>query len=579
MERAAISSMNKAIRLTVILLEAAILLFAVGCVERHSTQLNPNKQPRTFFWLMPESTLASGISKQELHWWAEDQDGFVIGYLVAVVPDIATIPEPDTLSYVYTTKNDSLLSFPIRVSNQTFLVAVRAIDNSFNIQLPEGAFVKLSPEPFWDKNSNGVYDAGDVLLPLLLNSMDQQGAKECFPVKNSPPTIDYDVDLADPSVIAEPPKITFPVASFSWIGSDIDGDETIVSYRISLNDSTFSAPVVVSRSVTTVTLAVPRATLDGATGSTVTADVLIGSFPNLIKVGALSGLRLEDTNKVYVQAVDVAGDRSAPLRFPSKGRTWYVKKPHGKLLIVADYIGSGDSSAVRRYYMDSVFARITALQNDGYDYLNIRTDTTSTRALGSLVPALQHINPAFVKTLQLYDCVLWYTDAMPSLDVAQYSLYHYWSNGGHVIFTTKFTDPFNNHDPAKAFRDIVPIDTLAEVPLADSTGSAVTKFSGNIVPDSSLSEDVYPALCFKQRIAAGFCIYPIVKSAGARYLYYLPAKTGSDGYPQTPICVIDENKRVIFITLALERLSATYPVNGGVIKFFEKAFQDFGLYQ
>jgi hypothetical protein len=33
------------------------------------------------------------------------------------------------------------------------------------------------------------------------------------------------------------PEITFTVATFSWIGSDLDGDETIREYQYALNDT------------------------------------------------------------------------------------------------------------------------------------------------------------------------------------------------------------------------------------------------------------------------------------------------------------------------------------------------------
>ncbi len=557
------------------------MMFSLSsCVKRHSTQLLPNQSPRTYFWIIPDTGIATGISKQVLRWWGEDPDGFVTGYIVAIVPNLTTIPNPDTLQYFYTKKTDSLINFPLRQVHQIFLVSIRSIDNTFDVILPEGALIKLYPHCYWDKNNNNIFDADDIELPTLMSALDLKGAKQKFPIKNSPPTLLYVPDEADPMVYAEPPKVTFTVASFSWKGKDIDDDETIVSYRISLNDSAFTSPVTVSSSITTITLAVPRSRSDGAT-TVVDADVLIGTSPNLITIGRLSGLRLNDTNKLYVQAIDIAGDRSEILRFPSKNRTWYVKKPKGKLLVVADYIGGGDSAAVKRYYIDSVFAKIPALQADGFDYINIRIDTTSTRSLGGMVPALQHINPAFIKTLKLYNCVFWYTDAIPSLPVAQYSLYDYWNSddGGHLIFTTKFTDPFDNHDPAKAFRDFVPIDTLSDVALKDFSGSVVTRFSGYVAADSSENTDLYPPLLFKQRIATGFCVYPIVKNISARYIYYLPSSNYPQEYSTTPVAVMDEKKRAIFITIALERFSATYPTGGGVIEFFKKAFRDFDIYQ
>ncbi|MCX7984717.1 MAG: hypothetical protein N3A63_07440 [Bacteroidetes bacterium] len=551
-----------------------------GCVKRHPSATLQNQPPRTYFWLVPDSVLADGISKQTLHWWGEDPDGIVKAYLLAVVPDLQALPTPDTLEYTFTYKSDSLLSFPIRQARQTFLVALRAVDNSFSPTLPEGIKVRLYPQFYWDVNRNGIYDGGDVDLSVYRGAVDMYGAQQQIPIRNTPPQLHYVSDEADPSVYAEPPKVTFPTASFSWIGTDIDGNETITSYRLSLNDSTFTFSLVISGRYTTVTLIVPRQRLDNTNTTVVDADVVVGTSSNLRSLGTLSGLRLNDTNKLYVQAVDIAGDRSKPLRFPSPGRTWYVKKPRGKLLIVADYIGGGDSSLVRRYYFDSVFARIPAVVADGFDFLNIRIGTTQTRSLGEYVPALQHINPAFIQMLRMYECVLWYTDGTPSYAVARYSLPEYCNAGGHLIFTMKFLNQYDdNGDPGNALLDIVPIDTLSRTSFRDTNGVSVTRFSGLIVPDSSMGNDIYPPLVFKLNIQAGICLYPVVKNVAARYLYYLPDSKAPFVYRRTPVAVMDERKRIIFLTLPLDRMSAVYPMGGGVIEFFKKAFRDFGIYQ
>jgi hypothetical protein len=547
-------------RKKILFLAAVIIAMAwsnIGCVKEYPNQPLSNVPPRTFFWLYPSDTIiATGISKQELRWWGEDRDGYVIGFLLAVVPNLSAIPDPDTLTYTYVTTTDSVISFPLRQELQTFLVVVRAIDNTFNYSLPVGSNVKLSPFPFWDKNGDGLFDSADVRFDDFENSLDMNGAQQQFPTKNTPPTINYVADVLNDTVYAQPPQITFTVAAFSWEGHDFDGDETIASYRLSLNDSTFANPLVVPSNVKTVTLAVPRGRSDSATSSLVDADVLFGTSPSLRKIGTLPGLRLDAANALYVQSVDVAGDRSKFLAFPSGGRSWFVQKPSGRLLLVIDYIGGGDSAAVRRFYTDSVLAQIGI----PYDMLNLRT--------GTMVPSTQHLNPAFIKTLKLYTCVIWYTDPSPNLTIARTTLFDYWnsSDGGHLIYSAKYADPNAIPDAGHAYRDIAPLDSLGSMPLG------VTRFD----PDSAIiTSDTYPIMRFKSRnAAAGICIFPIYKNAAAQYIYSLPA---TSSYPLTNVGVIDGTKRAIFFNIPLDKLGASMPSGQGVVAFFRKAFEEFGI--
>lgn len=552
--------MNTTKRNTILICIAALLasfLPESGCVKEFPSQLLPNVPPQTFFWLYPsDTTIATGISKQELRWWGEDRDGYVVGYLLAVVPNQLSIPHPDTLTYTFVTTTDSIISFPLRQARQTFLVAIHAVDNTFAYPLPAGSHVRLDPFPYWDKNVDGFFDSSDARLDNLINSMDLSGATQRFPTRNTPPTISYVADASNDTLDAQPPLISFTVAAFSWVGHDFDGDETIASYRLSLNDSTFANPLIVSSNVTTVTLAVPRGRSDSATSMTVDADVLFGTSPALRKLGTLPGLRMDAPNALYVQSVDVAGDRSTFLPFPSKGRSWYVEKPRGKMLMVIDYVIGGDSAAVRQFYTDSVFTRIGI----SYDMLNLRA--------GTMVPATQHLNPAFIKTLKLYNCVFWYSDAAPSLALARTSLFDYWNSadGGHLIYSAKYTDPDAIPDAGHAYRDIAPLDSLASAPLA------VTKFD----PDSAVATSAtYPTMRFKLgRTVAGICIFPLYKNAAAEYIYSFPA---TSSYPLTYVGVIDGTKRMIFFNIPLDKMGATIPDGQGVVGFFQKALIEFGL--
>jgi hypothetical protein len=562
----------------------ALVVLEFACVKQHTNAPLANQPPQTFFWLYPDTGIATGVSRQQLRWWGEDADGYVVGYLLAIEPDMVTIPAPDTLTYAYVTVSDSLISFPLRQKTQTFLVAVHSIDNTFRFALPVGAAVKLSPFPYWDKNGNGTYDPiTDVNLDGLTGAMDPNGARQRFPTINTPPVIDYVYDMSDPSLVAQPPTMTFTVASFSWAGRDLDGDETIKLYRISLNDSTFSNPVTVSSSVTTVTLAVPRSRSDAAS-ALVDADVLVGSSPNLRTVGTIPGLKLDAPNALYVESIDVAGDSSRQfLRFPTSGRTWFVKKPRGRMLVVSDYT-KADTSVVRIFYRDSVFTRVGAGQFGNYDVLDLGLGKSQTSLgvvkPGILVPSFQHINPALTKTLKLFDCVFWYTDATPTLIVAQYTLFDYWtsSDGGHLVYSTEFQ---TLNDPSGALQDFTPVDSVSSVSLLPPLTYPLpgdNQIPGGylLYPDSSEAGDIYPLLEFGTRFSYSFNMRPIYKNAGARYIYHLQPD-GRGHYIGMPnLGVIDESKRMVFMALSLNYLTGSSK-GKGVAAFFNKVFQEFGL--
>ncbi|MCX6121642.1 MAG: hypothetical protein NTX44_08490 [Ignavibacteriales bacterium] len=547
--------------LALCVLAIAVIVLHNGCTKQYTNQPHLNTQPQTFLWLYPSDTsIADGVSRQQLHWWGEDRDGFVNGYLLSVVPDLIVVPHPDTLAYRFVTSTDSLIAFPLRQARQTFLVDVHAVDNTFTYPLPAGSIIRITPFSYWDQNGNGIFDGTDVRLNTLADAMDPNGAKQRFPTINTPPAIDYVFDSANDTMYAQPPSQTFTVAGFSWVGHDFDGDETIASFRISLNDSLFSHPFTIPSSVTTITLAVPRSTSDAATSSLVDADVLWGTSPNLHKAGTVSGLHMDANNTLYVQSVDVAGAMSKSIVFPSKGNRWYVKKPRGNILMVVDYDGT-DLGSVQSFYVDSVFKRINGITTD-----------TLNLADGKMIPSGQHVNPALTKTLKLYNCVVWFTDPSPNLDLARNVLFDYWSSsdGGHLIYSAHYADPNAVPDAGHAYRDIAPIDSLGSAPLS------VTKFTGIVSPDSSVSADIYPVMGFKSRVAgAGICIFPLYPNAAAHTIYFLPATTS---YPLTSAGVIDDTKRVIFFNIPLDRMAATSSIgNSGVVEFFKKAFSEFGL--
>ncbi|MBI4546724.1 MAG: hypothetical protein HY707_01995 [Ignavibacteriae bacterium] len=512
-----------------------------SCTEEIPDNPVLNLQPRTFMWLFPDSTIHEGNSRQHIRWWGEDPDGVIKGYLFAAgkfLNAAGQLPSPDTITWRWVTVNDSIVAFPLLVRRDTFEIAVRAVDNTFTGNLQEQAVIRFVPFVYHDKNDNGVFDGDDEQLPSLADAADPRGATLRIPLLNQPPSVTFAPNPNKPEEIMQQPETTYTTATFSWVGTDPDGDKTIAEYRIALNDPSDSSRwVSLPGNISLISLYVPRSRSDTA-GSEVTADLYGGKFLSRQFLGQLSGLKLNALNRFYVQARDVAGDFSKVDSLPAGLRFWYVRKPSSRLLAVIDYI-TADAESARRAYR-AAFSQINLPSGNlgNYDEINIGrginvTDKQNAAAglsnprFGALVPPF--IDPAFIYTLFLYDYVFWYTDQYPSIPVAQLSLFQYYNSifdgrRGKVIFSTTFgTRP----DPRGLLRDFAPIDSVSVVNLVSGRplptyGDSRIPGGYYVYPDSSEPSNIYPTLRFNTNLFAHLVsLRPIFKRADARYIYHM----------------------------------------------------------
>lgn len=516
-------------------LHIILLLFLVisGCSKEHPDEPLLNKTPHTYLWLFPDTSISEGISRQHIRWWGEDPDGLIKGYLFTFGKFLTTdghIAAADTLRWTWTAKNDTVLAFPLVTKRDTFQIGVKGVDNQFTTNLPEHAIVRFNPSAYWDQNDNGIFDSLDLPLPSLPASLDPLGATLPMPLLNQPPSLVFARNPNDPSNVMQQPETTFTAATFSWIGSDPDGDETIINYEIALNDTADSTRwISVKGNVQLISLVVPRVRSDTA-GAEVDVDVMTGTYATgRFTIGRISHLRLNALNTFYIRARDIAGDASKIVQMPSKGGHWYVKKPVSRLLIISDYLNTDSSTALTFYR--STFAKIS-----GFDYgevLNIARGLTAQQKkdskIGVLVPPF--IDPALVNTLHLFDIVFWFTDQIPSLAVAQYPLFQYVRDPihhGKVIFTTAFE---SSSDPRGAIKDFAPIDSVSSVDLSTSRLLPTlgdTRVPGGyvLVPDSSDQSNIYPPLRFDP-VRVNYSVYlrPIYRRADAKYIYHVQNDT------------------------------------------------------
>ena len=556
-----------------------LLLTSLSCNERITDQPYGNAPPQTFLWLYPETTIGTTVSRQHLRWWGEDPDGIVRGYLFAfrtLTSDPAGIPVPDTLRYTWTSRNDSVFAFPLDTLFRKYVVAVRAVDDRF-AGLRDQSIVRLWPFAYKDANDNGLFDAADTLLPTLGSAVDPIGASLVFPIRNTPPSIIFVPNPNDPNQSIKQPDTTFTVATFAWKASDPDGDNTLVSYRIALNDTSDPGNWLqdIPLRDTVVTLVVPRARGDAASdvpGTTVSADVYAGNFLGRQYVGQLRGLRLNTENVLYVQAKDVAGEFSLPILMPSGTSRWYVRKPRSRVLLVSDYIATVFDNPLPTYL--TALGNATGTSPADLDVLDIgRGLTTSDKNLGKPGPMVPpFVDPALINTFLLYDVVVWYTDRFPSLGVAQLSLFMYLQKGGRVIFSSTF---LNSADPRGALKDFAPIDSVCSEDLLNppvpSRGSSVLAANLPVLPDSTDPGDLYPQLAVNASPPfSTIFMRPIYRRSDARYVYHLqPDPNLYIGSPN--VAVVDGQRRIIFIGLPLHLLNNTSAGNPlGLTAFFAK---------
>ena len=560
---------------------ACFLLFS--CSKDFEDHPAANQTPKTFLWLIPDDTLGVGVSRQHLRWWGEDPDGVVKGFLFAfnvTSGEVTSLPNPDTLKYCWVTGNDTLILFPLDTLMRKFTVYVRSVDNTFR-DLPNQSIVRFTPTPYWDKNANGTFDAGDEQLSGILQAVDPRGAVQTFPIRNTPPQIIFTSNPFDATRAQKQPDTTFTVASFAWHASDADGDNTLLSYRIALNDtSTPDRWTSIPLRDTLVTLVVRREISDTA-GAEVTADVYGGAFLGRRLLGTVPGLRLNAFNRLFVQSRDIAGEYSTAITMPSGAATWYVKRPRPRpsptartVLLVSDYITS-DSAAAEQTYRSSL-ANMIGGEHTQVDRLNIGMGLTASvkgdgnrpgSAIGVMVPPF--IDPALIQTFLLYDYVLWYTDRFPSLRVAQLSLFPYLQNGGKVIFSTTFAFSV---DTRGALRDFAPIDSIRS--SLDANG-----VYGNyrVLADSTNLSNLYPDLAFDTlfipQATHSVLVRSLYRRSDARYIYHLQADTANitPRYPGTlNVAVVDGQQSIVFVGLPLHLLNNT--ANGrGLTAFFNKA--------
>jgi hypothetical protein len=463
----------------------------------------PNQPPKTF--TVVDTIVRSGddrfTSTVVLNWWGTDPDGFVQGYEFTFDPN----PGPATL-WVYTEKTDStfLLTVPSGQDTFDFRFTVRAIDN--------------------------------------LGARDPQPASLRYPVKNTAPAVEFVYAPAGGNPLAGGfPLVSFPVLRYEWLGSDPDGLATLEGYELVLND-TLNAANILTLSATFSELILKAESL---TGNGSACLVYPGQNENPLSE-RMQGLVFEDTNYVYVRAVDQSGARSAW----QASRPTYVKRPSSSFLLVNAY-GSDPNPDLNAGNIETLYqTELSGIGINSYDQVRIF------QRQGSQFVNLSPNNRTQSMVFALFEQILWVgPDFDISIVFAQNTLGSFLNAGGKVMLSlaSSLGSPVVSN-----FYEFSPIDSLQTPPagfefLMSDTSTVMPLASG------------YPGLTYRGFTSS---IRPIKFVGGVQPLYRanILQRGGANPFPPFPVysgnSVImgmrtnnSNNSKFIITTLELHRLN------------------------
>ncbi|MCX6639906.1 MAG: hypothetical protein NTW14_05415 [bacterium] len=421
---------------------------ADGTTGGNHTQTG-NLPPVTHLFLYPDSTgLDTSSSVLQLHWWGDDPDGWVVGYYLRW-DYFETSPLLDSIWLPF---ESALFYLPLDTAFDNFTVTVKAVDNSASWNWPEGTMLAAAEggseqitagildyiewEAFLDRGSEPeVYDTGDSLIwagniegvqtqpgtelipyiggeisPYLLpptnstGAMDLTGASLLFPIRNTPPVVDFRIE-SNPTLNPGDIYKTFPTRSFFWEATDLDGNETI--------DSCYYA-------------------LDPLPGDT-SWITLAGDQTSV----TLSDLPASNSHRFFLFVQDIAGARSPIVRFPASDSSyWQVVEPISNLLIVDDYVDDTNNQALNFY--KTIFDSLTGI---GGQY--------SVWEVGANLP---YSNGDLLATLSYFDRVYWYTFyGLSNYPQALGTLSTYLENGGTLLISASQLDTASGVVPVDSF--------------------------------------------------------------------------------------------------------------------------------
>lgn len=351
-----------------------------------------------------------------LHWSGEDRDGYVAKYEFSF----------DGINWTETKNQDSTFRFSISGGSDTMDIHfwVRAIDND--------------------------------------NAKDASPATLTIPIKNTAPTVLLDATKLIPDTVSS-------VFSVLWKASDLDGDETIDSVYIKLNNGNwYSLP----KNTTFVTI-VPQNPKNSGTQN---AKVYRGSNA-ILQTSLLNSLNVDGDNRLYIKVKDNAGT----LSIVDSSSLFFVRKQTGNTLVIDDVVSTVSPTP------ESVYFPILDNLGVSYDMISLAAHEPS------------FWEPTLELLLSLYEKVFWYSDGteyakygdLMYLEVGAQSLQSYLNKGGKALIVTKLPISFNDKTKKaynSALYNFSPVDSFST-----SAGQARIPVDSTAYPTNSFAS-TYPIL-------------------------------------------------------------------------------------
>lgn len=449
------------------------LTFLAG-VSCRKGELNRNGLPETKISfeainLSGENRLNSSV---QLSWFGTDPDGYVEAYEWSI----------DGNQWNYTLKQDSIFTFDIPAGQDSVDIDfyVRSIDNDGNLD-PTPAYLKV---------------------PLI----------------NTPPVVSFFNDRG-------PNDTAFIAATFFWDASDPDGNNTLQRIEMKFNDGDW---IEVDRGQNLISFLADTNVQNGSAN----ADIYYGSSTAPAPY-QINGLRVNDTNRLYLRAFDIA---DAVSEVDTSDVFYFRPKTSG---IQTLWI-SGHSESITAQYRGFLDAN-----SINYDLLNWGAQQ------GAFLPkyfdpTVQLIFAQYQKAFLNLSATNFRNavtgDEKPLLDYLAPVIARFTDRGGKYFITTTLT---NTQDLSEV-RSIYPID--------DKILSTVPGSQARIVSDSALVPLLggnYPSLNPNN---VEFGVVPMVASADAQDFYraQITAFRGWNGSSDVVAAVRRRNNQISQVFFCLE---------------------------
>lgn len=311
-----------------------------ACERGFTSNPYPNQLPETNLFIRADTSgLDTTYSTQVLHWWGSDPDGEVIGYYYQWSFFAESYPD----SFIWTTSEFDTFNLPIRQLVDDFWFKIKAVDNFAKWDYREATKSGIDHEYFADIGTQyRLFDSADVVLsagdnaniqtPLgtalatlrgdefyklhptdTIGAVDRSPAYALFPIKNSPPSVNFVYSSNPSDTIAVK---TFTTRTFNWVAQDPDGNETLVKIYYALHPKGAKAPETKED--------FRQGKINGILGGS-ERTITLRSIPAGEWV-------------FYLVVEDIAGQLSDVIRFPQEKGTWTVERPqYNGTLFIDDY--------------------------------------------------------------------------------------------------------------------------------------------------------------------------------------------------------------------------------------------------